>query len=291
MVDFSAYEQLVAYRIPDVTATYTERDTILYALGVGLGADPTDPDELRFVYEKDLLALPTMALSMCSPHGWVRKSGSGFGSKSVTSWQSLRLHAAVPVRGRFVSKASVVSVIDKGKDRGAIVTAARELYEADTGLHIATMEWQTFCRGDGGFGGPAGPVRVPHALPQTAPQFTLDVRTLPQAALIYRLGGDYNPLHADPQHARAVGFPRPNLHGLCTMAIAGCSILKLLGGWNPGRLRALEARFSKPVYPGDTLRTEMWVSGTIVSFRTLVPERDHVVVIDSGRAELATAHT
>lgn len=291
MADSQAYEQLCAYRIPEVTATYAERDTILYALGVGLGADPTDPDELRFVYEKELRALPTMALSMCSPHGWVRKSGTGFGSRTVTSWQSLRLHAPVPVRGRFVSKARVVSVVDKGKDRGAIVTAARDLFEADAGLHIASMEWQTFCRGDGGFGGPAGPVRIPHALPATAPQFTLDVKTLPQAALIYRLGGDYNPLHADPQHARAVGFPRPNLHGLCTMAIAGCAILKCLGGWNPDRLRALEARFSKPVYPGDTLRTEMWVSGTVVSFRTLVPERDHVVVIDSGRAELAAAQT
>jgi acyl dehydratase len=250
-----------------------------------------DQDELRFVYEKELLALPTMALSMCSPHGWVRKSGTGFGNKSVTSWQSLRLHALVPVSGRFVSKARVVSVIDKGRDRGAIVTATRDLYEADTGLHIATMEWQTFCRGDGGFGGPAGPARAPHALPDSVAQFTLDVRTLPQAALIYRLGGDYNPLHADPQHARAVGFRRPNLHGLCTMAIAGCAILKVLCGWNPGRLRALEARFSKPVYPGDTLRTEMWVSGTIVSFRTLVPERDGEVVIDGGRAELAPAQT
>jgi len=112
------------------------------------------------------------------------------------------------------------------------------------------------------------------------------VPTLPQAALIYRLGGDDNALHVDPQHARAVGFPRPNLHGLCTMAIAGCSILKLVGGWDPARLLALEARFAGPVYPGDVLRTEMWQSGTVVSFRTLVPERENAVVIDGGRAEL-----
>ena len=280
------YERLLSYEIPDVHVTRSERDTILYALGIGLGADPVNPKELRFVYEKELLALPTMALSLCAPHAWVKQSGTGFGRRSVTSWQSFVLHRPISVAGEFYGRAKVISVVDKGPGRGAIVTAARELF-AGTGEHIASLEADTFCRGDGGFGGPTAPVRTPHPLPESNPHFSCEVHTLPQAALMYRLSGDYNPLHVDPTHARAVGFPRPNLHGLCTMGIAGYAIIKTLCDYDALALKSMEARFTAPVYPGDTLRTEMWIAGAEISYRAVVPERGNVVVIDNGHARLA----
>lgn len=284
--DYASYQRLLDYRIPDIEHTRSVRDTILYALGVGLGADPVDRKQLRYVYEKDLLALPTMILAICSPHAWVAKSGTGFGAKSVTSDQSFKLHKQVPVQGEFHGEARLVSAIDKGPGKGALFTVVRELYNKTTGDLVATLEATTFCRGDGGFGGPTGRGKAPHALPKSKPQFVCDLATLPQAALIYRLSGDYNPLHVDPEHATSVGFPRPNLHGLCTMGVAGHALLRTLCDYDPSPLRGMEARFSAPVYPGDTLRTEIWKDGPVVSFRTVVPERDNAVVLDNGRAEI-----
>ncbi len=289
-IDHAAYERLLKYKIPEVEQTLTQRDTMLYALGVGLGADPMDEKQLRFVYEKNLTALPTMAVVLAAPSAWLKKTDTGFGTKSVHGEQMFTLHKPLPVDGVLVGVPKLASVVDKGieggKNRGAVIITERKVYEKKTGDLICTQVSSSFCRGDGGFDGPTGPSRDPHKLPDSAPQFNCDLPTLPQAALIYRLSGDYNILHSDPSHAQKVGFPRPILHGLCTFGVAGHAMLKTLCDYDTARFKGMEARFSSPVYPGETLRTEMWKSGNVVSFRCTVPARDNIVVLNNGRAEI-----
>jgi acyl dehydratase len=284
-VDHAAYERLLNYRIPEVEQHLTARDTMLYALGVGLGADPLDERELRFVYEKELQALPTMAVVLASPTAWIRKSGTGFAAKSVHGEQTLEIHKPLPVEGDLVGVPKLVSVVDKGAGKGALIATERKVYDRKTGDHLCTLVQTTFARGDGGFGGPTGPVREPHALTERPADLACDLPTLPQAALIYRLSGDYNPLHADPEHAKRVGFPKPILHGLCTLGVAGHALLKTCCDYDPTRLRKMEVRFTAPVYPGETLRTEMWRDGNAISFRCLVAERD-AIVLSNGLAEI-----
>ena len=287
-VDHVSYERLLQYKIAEIEHTLTARDTMLYALGVGLGADPMDEKQLRFVYEKNLTALPTMAVILAAPHAWLKKTGSGFGAKSVHGEQILTIHKPLPVEGALVGVPKLTGVIDKGiengKNRGAVIVTERKVYEKKSGDLVSTLVSTSFCRGDGGFGGPTGAGRQPHAVPETPPRFTCDLPTLPQAALIYRLSGDYNILHSDPSHAQKVGFPRPILHGLCTLGVAGHALLKTLCDYDATRFKSMEVRFSSPVYPGETLRTEMWKNGNEVSFRCTVPARENIVVLNNGRA-------
>ena len=181
-VDHASYERLLQYKIPEIEQTLTVRDTILYALGLGLGVDPVDEKQLRFVYEKDLQALPTMAVILAAPHAWVRKSGTGFGSKSVHGEQTLEIHKPLPVEGGLVGVSRLASVVDKGPDKGALIVTERKVYDKKTGDLLCTLEQTGFCRGDGGFGGPSGPVRTPHALPETPVERVCDLLILPQAA-------------------------------------------------------------------------------------------------------------
>ena len=152
-----------------------------------------------------------------------------------------------------------------------------------TGERIATATHTTFCRGDGGFGGPPRQAPEPHPLPSRVPDVFCDLDTRPEAALIYRLSGDPNPLHADPAVAKAAGFPRPILHGLATFGIACHGILKCLCDHDTARIKAISARYSAPVFPGETIVTEIWHDGGTVSFRARVNERDNVV-LDHGEA-------
>jgi acyl dehydratase len=150
---------------------------------------------------------------------------------------------------------------------------------------IGTVTQTIFCRGDGGFGGPPREAPAPHPIPARAPDVVCDLGTRPEMALIYRLSGDYNPLHAEPAFAKAAGFPRPILHGLGTFGVSGHALLKTMCGYDPARLASFGCRFSAPVFPGETIRTEMWRDGDVVSFRARVIERD-VIAINNGRAEV-----
>ena len=199
--------------------------------------------------------------------------------------QGFHIHKPLPVEGGVVGKTRVTAVVDKGKDRGALLMTECTVREKASGSVLCTLASTTFCRADGGFGGPDSPVRMPHPLPETPPQHVCDLPTLPQAALIYRLSGDYNPLHADPAYAVKAGFKMPILHGRCTFSIAGHAILKTLCAYDPSRFLAMEGRFSAPVYPGETIRTEMWRDGNVVAFRSTVPARA-VTVLNNGRAEI-----
>jgi len=283
------YDRLMARTFPESVQSYTRRDTILYALGLGFGADPMDQDQLRFVYEEGegLRALPTMAVVLAGPGFWMREPDSGIDwVRIVHGEQALTLHAPVPVEGTVVGRSRITHVIDKGEGRGALVISERTLSDRASGTLIATINHTTFCRGDGGFGGPPVAAPAPHRLPETPPERHCDLATLPQAALIYRLSGDYNPLHADPAVAEKAGYPRPILHGLCTYGVAGHALLRTYCAMDPARLKSLQVRFSSPVFPGETIRTEMWRAGDTVSFRARVLERD-AVVLTNGKAVVA----
>jgi acyl dehydratase len=259
---------------------------ILYALGIGLGADPLDAAELRFVYEARLEALPTMAVILGYPGPWHADPALGITrSHVVHGEQGFTLHRALPVEGTIRGKTRVAGVIDKGPGKGALILTECDVRDKASDEAICTLTSTTFCRADGGFGGPSGPLPKPHAVPTSAPDASCELGTLPQAALIYRLSGDYNPLHADPGYAKKAGYRAPILHGRCTFGVVGHALLKTCCGYDPARLTHMRARFSAPVYPGETIRTDMWIDGGSVSFRATVPARG-VTVLDNGRAEI-----
>jgi acyl dehydratase len=281
------YEKLLNWKIPEVEQHLTRRDTILYALGVGLGADPCDEDQLKFVYEEKLVALPTMAIVLGYAGAWHASEDTGITrSHVVHGEQEFTIRKSLPVEGAIVGHTEVADVIDKGKDKGALIMTRTTVREKTSSEVICTLKSTSFCRADGGFGGPSRPVTHPHPVPERTPDLTCDLSTLPQAALIYRLSGDYNPLHADPAYAKKAGFKMPILHGRCTFSVAGHALLKMCCGYDPARLKSMAGRFSSPVYPGEVIRTDMWNDESIVSFRSSVPARG-VTVLNHGRAEIA----
>ena len=278
------YEKLLALKIPEAEHAYTEKDAMLYALGVGLGHDPLDAKQLDFVYEKNLKALPTFAAVLGYPGFWVRELDTGIDwVKIVNGEQGITLHQPLKPSGTVIGKSRIVEIIDKGAGKGAVLYSERTIDDKATGARIATLLHATFCRADGGFGGPPRQQPPVHPIPDRAPDVVCDLPTRPEMALVYRLSADPNPLHADPAVAKAAGFPRPILHGLATFGVAGHAILKAACGYDTARLTSMAGRFSAPVFPGETSRTEMWRDGGVVSFRARVVERD-VVAIDNGRA-------
>jgi acyl dehydratase len=280
------YEKLLALKVPPVEQSYGPKDCILYALGLGLGQDPMNEDELAFVYEKDLKVLPTYAVVQGYSPYWLRNPESGVNwTKVVHGEQGLVLHKPVAPQGTVIGQTRIVDVVDKGEGKGALVYSERKITDRETGVLLATLTQTTFCRGDGGFGGPKRDTPPPHALPERAPDMVCDLPTRPEMALVYRLSGDINPLHAEPAFARAAGFPRPILHGLASFGVAGHALLKSVCGYDPTRLAAISGRFSAPVFPGEAIRTEMWRDGNVISFRARVVERD-IIAVNNGRAEI-----
>ncbi|MDF1856827.1 MaoC/PaaZ C-terminal domain-containing protein [Pseudooceanicola sp.] len=283
-----SYDTLMAREFAPVEQSYTERDTILYALGLGLGADPLDKAHLKATYERDpgFCALPAMVNVLAGPGFWAMEPDTGLvWQKILHGEQSFTLHAPLPTSGTIVGETKITGLIDKGADKGALIYSERSLTDKATGTLIATVAGTSFARGNGGFGGPTGPVKPVHKMPEGEPEVVFDHKTAPGLALTYRLNGDYNPLHADPEVARGAGFERPILHGLCTLGIASWSITAAFADGDASALKHLQLRFSSPVYPGETIRTEMWRDGDEVSFRARVLERD-IVVLNNGLARL-----
>jgi len=280
------YEKLLALKIPAVEQSYGPKDCMLYALGLGLGRDPVNADELAFVYEKNLKVLPTYALMQGYSAYWLRHPELGVTwAKVVHGEQGLLLHQPVAPQGTVIGQTRILDVVDKGEGKGALVFSERQISDKASGRLLTTLTQTTFCRADGGFGEPRRDTPPPHALPERAPDGTCDLPTRPETALIYRLSGDMNPLHADPDFAQAAGYPRPILHGLATFGVAGHALLKAICGYDPARLTAMAGRFSTPVFPGESIRTEFWRDGGMVRFRARVLERD-VIAINNGRAEV-----
>ncbi len=280
------YKKIVNWPFEDVIQSYSERDSIIYALSLGLGSNATDPSELKFVFEKELQTFPTMAVVMGHPGPWMQDPETGIDFvKVLHGEQHVEIHKRLPTEGNIIGRTRVVDVIDKGVDKGALIITERKLYEQKTGDLLNTQSAIIFARGDGGFGGPATSAPAPHSLPDRDPDRVVDIPISTQAALLYRLNGDYNPLHADPVIAKKAGFEAPILHGLASYGIAARAVLKALDNGDASELRSFGLRFSAPVYPGETIRTDVWKDGNIVSFRASVVERD-MTVLKNGRAEI-----
>jgi acyl dehydratase len=202
----------------------------------------------------------------------------------------MRIHAPLPASGTVIGRTRVMRIVDKGEGKGAVMHVEKEIVDDASQQLLATIESVYFLRGDGGFSSvdgradEAAPAAPP--TPETAPELTLDLPTRPDQALLYRLSGDINPLHADPAFAAKVGFAKPILHGLATWGIAGRGLIAAYADFDPHRLKALRARLSAPVYPGETIRLECWRQGDEVAFRARVVERD-VLVLSNGRATIA----
>lgn len=283
------HERLLAREFPELEQAWTPRTAMVYALGVGLGHDPLDEGQLAFVYEKALRVLPTFGSVLAGPGLWIREPDTGLDWEHVLHGeQGMEFLAPLPAAGRVRARTRVTGIVDKGTGRGALVYTERTGVDADSGQALFRVTHTSFARNDGGFGGPSGPVRPAHPLPQRAPDLVCDLPTVPQQALLFRLNGDPNPHNADPRAAAEAGFERPILQGLCTYGIAGHAVLRSCCGYDPARLRTLSVRLSAPVVPGETVRTELWVDGAVVSFRSLVPARG-VVVLNNGRADLLPA--
>jgi acyl dehydratase len=261
--------------IPPMEFEYTERDTMLYALGVGA-------TELDFVYERNLKALPTFAVIPAFPAMTGMTSGIEINLVMVLHGeQSFRIHSTIPTKGKLTTKGTVASVYDKGK--GALLHVATETVD-ESGKLIFENTSGVFVRGAGGFGGERGP-EAGNNPPERAPDKTVEMQTLPIQAMIYRLSGDRNPLHIDPDFAKMAGYDRPILHGLCTFGHVGRAVLREYCGNDPSRFGGLSVRFSGVVYPGDTIITEMWDAGdgkVIVQAKT----QEGRVVISNAAAEV-----
>jgi acyl dehydratase len=282
------YHLVRHWPIPKATQRYTAKDSMLYALGVGVATEnPLAADDLKFVYEQQLQALPTFAALLAGNAGWMADPNTGIQLDMVLHGeQFLTLHRPLPPAGGVVGIESVDEIYDKGAGKGAVMYLSRKLYDEASGELLATSGFSIFMRGNGGFGGTATGQPKPYAMPEgRAADASIDLATRPEQAAIYRLSGDDNPLHIDPAAARAAGFERPILHGMCSYGIAGRAIIKLRCGGDAIRLRTLNARFATPVYPGETLRTEVWdVAPGKLAFRVRVVERD-VIAINNGYAE------
>lgn len=281
-------EKLLSWPADDVRRPYKDADTMLYALSIGLGADPADPQQLQYVYEKGLKAFATMpiVLGMVEGVGFLFDPTIGIDLPRMLHGETgLELHKPLPPSGEVISRLTVDRLIDRGEGRGAILYFSRTVRNAADDELLATETGSFFLRGNGGFGGEAGSAKRPHPIPDSACDLSGEISTLPQSALLYRLTGDRNSLHADPEIAARAGFDRPILHGSCTYGVAAHVLVKLLCGYDSDRLRRLDVRFTAPVFPGERLRVDVWRTGNgTAAFRVIATERD-VVAIDNGLCE------
>jgi acyl dehydratase len=285
--------QLLARRFPVIEHAFSQRETQLYALGLGLGADPLDAGQLRYVYEgkdgQSLRAMPTMANVLAYPGFWAREPDTGITwQKLLHAEQEIRIHAPLPASGRVKGTTRITGLWDKGAGKGAFLQQTREITDAETGALLASVVQLSLLRGDGGFGegGTDGAPPAAHAMPEGEPDHICDLATPAQLALIYRLSGDLNPLHVDPAVAAAAGFERPILHGMALMGVAAHAVLRTVLKYDDARFAGMRVRFTAPAWPGETLRCEMWVRGHVVSLRVTAVERG-VVVLNNARVDLA----
>ncbi|MER8087709.1 MaoC/PaaZ C-terminal domain-containing protein [Streptomyces sp. NPDC058316] len=277
-------EKAVAAEPRSTRISWDHKDVQLYHLGIGAGADPdradpaTDPGELRYTLESRLRVLPSFATVAGAGAGVV----GGLSSPGVDidlaavlhGGQSVRVHRPIPVKGTAVQTSKVAAVYDKGK--AAVLVLRTEA--ADDEGPLWTNDAQIFVRGEGGFGGDRGPSeRV--ARPEAAPDHVVERPIRPDQALLYRLSGDWNPLHADPEFARLAGFDRPILHGLCTYGMTLKAVTDTVLGGDVTRIRSYRTRFVGVVFPGETLRIRMWTGEDRVRVEVGAVERDDAPVL------------
>lgn len=282
----------IGYPFEPKTVSYDETDLSLYALSIGAAADPIDASELKFVYELSrdgFQALPTYAVTFPFSLLWQITAVPGLRFNPALllhGEQYLEMKRPLPTHATVTNKAHIANIYDKGS--GALVLLDVDT-EDEQGQVIACNRVSLFIRGLGGFGGERGPSSSGPALPDRAPDIIHSEKTNANQALFYRLtSGDRNPLHADPAFAAAGGFERPILHGLCTFGFAGRAVLRHFAGNDPARLRSIRSRFTRHVFPGETIITEAWTAeddNKRVLFQCKVAERDEIVLAN-GVAEI-----
>lgn len=278
-----ALHAIRALRLPDSIVQIEDKDAILYALSLGVGAEGIGPFEMRYLYERDAEPFPTMPVVLGHPGPWADAPALGLDrSRFVHGSQRLALHAPVPIGRALRVSHRIVDVIDKGEGRAAVLHLRKSVQDAERGDLLATCDTETYCRGQGGFGGPSeGGLRFA-PVPAGAPDYELTLEVPPTAAALYRLNGDRTLLHIDPEVAARAGFSRPILHGLCSLGMVAQALLRdVHGKGRPVRLGTLQARFSHPVLPGDRLRVAVWPNDTGLAFRVQVQDGD-AVVLDHG---------
>tara|TARA_B100000902_G_scaffold319377_1_gene311583 strand:- start:44 stop:892 length:849 start_codon:yes stop_codon:yes gene_type:complete len=278
------YDEIMSLKSENIEISYTDKDSILYGLGVGLGNDPMDIDELKYVYENGQIALPSMATNFQYHSSLLMSAKLNF-VMVVHGEQKLSIVNPIPVSGDFLADMKVLNCFDKGASKGAIIDVETTVKLKSDGTEICKLISTTFARGDGGFDGPESPPQEIFE-PEGSPDIVDEITTKPDQALIFRLSGDYNPLHSDPNFAKAAGFPKPILHGLCTYGVACRSIIKTACDNDVKKLKSFNCRFSSPVFPGETIVTEMWKNGNDINFQSKVKERDKII-LKNGVSEIA----
>lgn len=271
-------------------ANWTERDVLLYHLGLGAGGDALDPAELAWTYEKGLRVLPTFAMvaGQGVSAGALRAPGMSMPGididlrKILHAGQSLTLHAPIPASGSARISSRVADVWDKGK---AAVIVLEQSASDQGGNPLWTTAMQIWARGEGGFGGEAGP-ETAGAIPDRAADEVLVSTTDARQALLYRLSGDMNPLHADPAFAKLAGFERPILHGLASFGVVCKAVVDGLLDGDPTRVRDYAVRFAGSIYPGETIETSVWRDGNRLALQATCPERDGQPVLTHATMEV-----
>ena len=287
------YPDILEQKSAPRTFSYGDKDVMLYALGIGLSANPLDARELAFTYERGLKVVPTAATVLAAggragraepalPEG-LRRSEINY-LMVVHGEQKVELRKPLPASGAFTATSRTVGAFDKGKDKGAVIVN-ETTWTDEAGEAVAVLTGSTFARGDGGFGGPSDGAPEPHPVPGRAPDLSLDFQTRPDQALLYRLNGDRNPLHSDPEVARRAGFERPILHGLCTYGITCRAVLAGITDYDPDAIASHQARFSAPVFPGDLITVDLWRDEKVISFEARVKARG-ATVIKNGKTIL-----
>jgi acyl dehydratase len=288
------YPDILQQRTAARTFTYGDKDVMLYALGIGLGADPMNETELPFVYERGLKVVPTAATVLAAAGGGGRPAEgrptpdlpAGHRVSQINylmmvhGEQKVELHKPLPTTGTFTAEGRTIGAWDKGEGKGAVVVS-ETTWTDEKGDKAVTLTGSMFARGDGGFGGPTVGAPEPHTVPTRAPDLSVDITTRPDQALLYRLNGDRNPLHSDPESARRSGFPRPILHGLCTYGITCRAVLQAITDYDPDQILSHQVRFSSPVFPGETVTVDLWKDAKQISFEARVQSRG-VTVIKNG---------
>lgn len=282
-------DYLLALERDTIVHSWNWRDAAIYALGLGYGDDPLDKGQLRFLDQgQSGQLMPAMVNVLGYDGAWLRDPKTGVDYlKVVHGEQDMEIHAPLPIEGTVRSQTRITHLADKGEGKGGLIVMERKLCDADTDDLLATIRHTIFCRGAGGFGGKATAPSRTAPIPQRDPDGTVDIDTPAQLALIYRLSGDLNPLHADPGIARKAGFERPILHGLATFGIACRALMAALCDNEAARVKGLAGRFSAPVFPGESLAIDFWNEAPGLALcRVRVPARN-VTVLDNARFEYA----
>jgi hypothetical protein len=281
------YDEVMALKNIGQKYAWTDREVMLYAVGIGMGADPMDQKELPFVNEgyltpRELKVVPTYA----SVAAWGATAGPIDVNRVmvVDGERDIVFHKPLTVKANITADSSILGVFDKGKDKGAVILRKTVLKD-EKGDNLATLIASQFARGDGGFGGPSDGQPEPHKIPTRAPDKSVDISTRPDQALIYRLCGDRNPLHSDPEFAKRAGFDRPILHGMCTYGLSCRAVLQTYADYDPRAFRQHVTRFSAPVFPGETVSFDLWREGNVISLEGRVKARN-VTVIRNGKTVL-----